>query len=371
MRQGKPTGSISVGMKILELIASGQASHRHHLVKQLGFTKSIVSAYVQKMLDASLLNSIDGDISTTASPRGRLSLSSGYFLGLILESATVQLAAYDIALNPILSAELTVDSGPDLRSILTTLPHQLQTGRHSSDLTGRKLLGVGVGLAEPAELLDDAVPTRPGGDTVEWLTVPTVINGEPYMVALGERCLGGEEPGNLLVVGAGAELTSVLLIAESQQHGIQSLAGDISHVTVPAASDQLCGCGNTGCLGTVASGAAIADRLREKGIFVQHTADIAQLADNGDPTVISEMRAAGGHLGTVLSTLVNFLHPRAVLLTGPLAASLTYLTGVRAVIYTRCLPVATRDLVVATANPAAGTLGAAMLARQTIVGNIQ
>jgi predicted NBD/HSP70 family sugar kinase len=70
----------------------------------------------------------------------------------------------------------------------------------------------------------------------------------------------------------------------------------------------------------------------------------------------------------VLSTVVNFFNPHAVLLTGSLATIEPFVAAVRGALYERCLPMATQNLevAVASAGAAAGALGAGQLALQAV-----
>ena len=50
------------------------------------------------------------------------------------------------------------------------------------------------------------------------------------------------------------------------RRGAQGAAGDLGHIQVPHDVDAVCRCGNVGCLEAVASGAAVATRLRTMGV---------------------------------------------------------------------------------------------------------
>jgi predicted NBD/HSP70 family sugar kinase len=112
-------------------------------------------------------------------------------------------------------------------------------------------------------------------------------------------------------------------------------------------------------LETIASGAAVA-----RSVGVAHTAELLELVNNADAQATAAVRRAGGQLGEVLSTVVNFFNPHAVLLTGRLASIEPFVAAVRGALYERCLPMATQNLEVAVASAGvdAGPLGAGQLA---------
>jgi predicted NBD/HSP70 family sugar kinase len=201
----------------------------------------------------------------------------------------------------------------------------------------------------------------------DWLTdrlgVPVSVDNDANVVALGEFHTRNRGPEHLVVVKAGTGIGCGVIASGVVHRGANGVSGDVSHVRVSAGGDLPCACGNIGCLETIASGAALAQSLG-----VTHTADLVELTNNADPQATAAVRRAGGQLGEVLSTVVNFFNPHAVLLTGRLAAIEPFVAAVRGALYERCLPMATQNLEVtpASAGADAGSLGAGMLALQEV-----
>jgi predicted NBD/HSP70 family sugar kinase len=197
----------------------------------------------------------------------------------------------------------------------------------------------------------------------ERLEIPVVVDNDANMVAFGEFHTRGRGPEHLVVVKAGTGVGCGVIAAGVVHRGANGVSGDVSHNRVQAAGDTPCGCGNTGCLETIASGAALV-----RNLGVERTADLVALANNADPRATAAVRFAGRQLGEVLSTVVNFFNPHAVLLTGRLASIEPYVAAVRGALYERCLPMATQNLTVAVAQAGAdaGPLGAGILALQHV-----
>ncbi|NNH23017.1 ROK family protein, partial [Pseudokineococcus marinus] len=133
---------------------------------------------------------------------------------------------------------------------------------------------------------------------------------------------------------------------------------------VPGSSDD----GTT--LEALASGTAVAARLRAHGREARTSRDVVALVRAGDPLALDLVRQAGRDLGEVLSTCVNLLNPGALVVGGSLAlAGEDLLAGVREVVYRRSTPLATRHLTIAT--PRAGAdgalLGAALVVAQHLL----
>jgi len=131
-----------------------------------------------------------------------------------------------------------------------------------------------------------------------------------------------------------------------------------------------CRCGNIGCLEAIASGPAIAGRLRGQGHDVSGTAEVVDLVRSGSLVAIAEVRQAGREIGEVLAACVSLLNPSVVVIGGQLArASEPLLAGVREVVYGRSLPLATGSLqiVVSQTGRQAGVVGAATMLVQHVM----
>jgi predicted NBD/HSP70 family sugar kinase len=139
-----------------------------------------------------------------------------------------------------------------------------------------------------------------------------------------------------------------------------------THVRVEAAQDTPCSCGNTGCLETVASGAALVRILRERGLDVTSTKDVVRLARDADPEATRAVRQAGRYLGRVLAANVNFFNPDAVYLGGILSTLEPFVAAVRSQLYEGCHPLVTEHLIIerAALGADAGLVGAGQFALQ-------
>lgn len=120
--------------------------------------------------------------------------------------------------------------------------------------------------------------------------------------------------------------------------GHQGFAGELTHTRVETLNPILCSCGNTGCLETVASGAAMLRHLASIGSPITTTAELIEAAQTGDYTVAPLVRNAGAHIGEALSGLVNFLNPQHIIIGGSLSQTRTLIAGIRSELYQRCLP---------------------------------
>ncbi len=165
--------------------------------------------------------------------------------------------------------------------------------------------------------------------------------------------------------------------------GVQGAGGELGHMTIHATGPR-CGCGNRGCLESLASGTSITRRAREVAAERPDSAlgkiatereligeDVTKLAEDGDEVALAVLEEAGLWLGIGLAGFVNIFNPEVVAVGGGAAkAGELILDRARKEMYLRARS-PSRDLVEiksATLGPESGVIGAAALARDPETG---
>ena len=153
-------------------------------------------------------------------------------------------------------------SGAD--GVLATASRVFEALQHDTGAPLTCRVGVGVpGLVDVERgVLRHAVNLGVNGDDLplrdllaERLGVAVVLENDVNVAALAARALAGADDVVYLSVGTG--LAAGLVIDGRLRRGEHGAAGEIGHVPVDPAGSQ-CGCGQTGCLETIASGGALA-----------------------------------------------------------------------------------------------------------------
>ncbi|MHA3684065.1 ROK family transcriptional regulator [Leucobacter sp. HY1908] len=187
--------------------------------------------------------------------------------------------------------------------------------------------------------------------------LPVLVENDANAMALGEYLARDGVTEQLISVKAGTGIGAGIVIDGEVYRGFGGVAGDISHVAISAGESVLCSCGRSGCLDVVASGSAIVATLRAQGVMVSSLDEVMGLAGDAHPIAMGALREAGARLGTVLSTIINFFNPHALVLGGSLALADAFVAGVRQSIFTLCLPMSTDRLEISVAR--AGQVGSA------------
>ncbi|GHJ36662.1 ROK family transcriptional regulator [Streptomyces sp. TS71-3] len=352
-----PTGATtSVALRVLELLASGQAESRTELADLTGAAPSTISLTVGQLVAHGLVAEQGTRSSTGGRPRKvlRLGGTDGYVAAADLGGHHARVGAVlpGGGLTDVATVPLLIDDGPE-----AALPRLAETLEELADRRGRALLkGVGFSLPGPVDITAGTVtlPSRMPGwhrfPVRDWLQerfgVPAAVDNDANCMAVGEHAAQPAARRQSITVKIGTGIGTGIITDGRLHRGATNAAGEITHVRIEAADDRPCSCGNTGCLETVASGAALVRILREQGVEVDSVEDVARLASDGDPQTTLAVRQAGRHLGTVLAANVNFFNPDAVYLGGILSTLEPLVAAVRSRLYEACHPLVTEHLVI-------------------------
>lgn len=157
------------------------------------------------------------------------------------------------------------------------------------------------------------------GEMVEKATgLPTVLENDANALAHYERLFGdGREADCFATVIVGQGIGCGLITHGRLTRGMRSAAGELGHVVVEQDGPG-CGCGNAGCLESVASVPAIVDLVRRtSGLPVADLSAVLTLANEGNKDANDAIQRAGDALGRALSILLNVTSPEKIILYGP------------------------------------------------------
>jgi predicted NBD/HSP70 family sugar kinase len=364
---------------LFQILRDGQPRTRAELATVTGLARSTVALRVDALMRMGLISPTTDAASTGGRPSSqfRLDARSKVVLGIDIGASHVRIALSDLSGNPILedSAAMEIALGPE-----PILQWVAEVGTALIERSGRSphdLLAVGIGLPGPVDhnsgrpVNPPIMPGWDGFDVPGRLTahfgVPVLVDNDVNIMALGERQLAWPGVDHLIFVKVATGIGAGVISDGRLQRGAEGIAGDIGHVKIARDSEALCRCGNKGCLEALASGRALAQALRDRGLSAEKSADVVDLVKSGNLDAVPAVRQAGRDIGEVLTTCISLMNPSVIVIGGSMAqAGEHLLAGVREVIYTRSMPLATQHLqiVQATTGSGAATVGAAMLAIQ-------
>jgi predicted NBD/HSP70 family sugar kinase len=362
-------------------LVAGGTNRRSGLATATGLSRAAVAQRVDLLIDRGLLV----ETGTVATERGRppltLQLASHTAVVCAVDLGATHAAVAVAELGGTVLAEATEDidinDGPE--AVLTALHEQIGRLLAAAGRPAEHVRAISIGVPGPVEASTGTVvrpPIMRGWDGYRVpgffagrYAAPVLVDNDVNMMALGEYA---HRPGtdHLLYVKVGTGIGCGIVSGGLVHRGATGAAGDIGHIRVPGHDDVLCRCGNTGCVEAVASGAAVAAKLREAGLPAAHAADVVRLVAAGDPLARRQVRLAAQRIGDVLASLVSFYNPDTIILGGSIASLHDdLLADIRAAVYRRALPLATRTVAIETTllGRRAGIEGARRLAVQHLL----
>ena len=379
---GPKASNLQNAAGILSLIASGKATSRATLLEASGISRVTVTQRLTALFDAHLIRESEKTLPTGGRPTRTLAINeaAGFMLVGNIGETHIRLAAMD--LEPRLLAECTLPFAttdapkPTLDRIIGAFSDLI------AGLGGRCGILCGVSLSLPTPV--DFRRGRVVGPSVlhhEWdnfdiievlrgrFRVPILVENDVNLMTIFEHQYNFPEARDLFFVKVGTGIGSGIISDGKIFRGAQGAAGDIGHIQFESDHPPLCRCGKLGCVEARAAGWAIARDLRAMNIEAQTARDVIRLIEEQRPEAIMLIRTAGRTLGEVVSDVVSVLNPSLIVIGGTLAnAGELLLSGIRELIYQRCLPLATRELevVISKPNRDSALYGAAVLLRSHI-----
>ncbi|WP_425581233.1 ROK family protein [Streptomyces sodiiphilus] len=244
---------------------------------------------------------------------------------------------------------------------------------------GRERFGgepAAAGVAVPG-LVDEAGGTVRFSANLGWRDVPLRrlladrLDGLPVGLGHDVRSGGlaearqgaGAGVDRFLFVALGTGVSGAIGIEGRVEGGAHGGAGEIGHLVVRPGGEQ-CGCGQRGCLETLASAAAVGRAWSAAcGDPAADAADAARAVAAGDPRAVAVWQRAVDALADGLIVTVTLLDPATVIVGGGLAeAGDTLLTPLRKALADRVTFQRLPTVVPAALGDLAGCLGAGILA---------
>jgi len=315
--------------RVLEAIQRHGAASRAGLTRLSGMTAPTVSKAVDALLRRGLVEELDPIDQALGRPGRlvRMASETAAILGVVIVPDTCCVAVS--GLDGRISDERTLRfSAPatyaELLDAVESLCRQLLEG------FAGKLHGVGVSvpglvnrrleevvLSPNLHILDKRNPAR---DLAARLQTTCVLLQENDALCLGERLYGdarGLEDFVSLDVTSGLGLG---VISDGQLlagHG--GMAGELGHVTVEPQGVR-CGCGNRGCLETLATDVALVRLVGEKLGRPVAADEVATLLRERPGDIQHEIRQVSEYLAIAIAAVINIFNPTGLFVHGRLLA---------------------------------------------------
>ncbi|WP_253154642.1 ROK family protein [Stieleria tagensis] len=321
---------------------------------------------------------------------------TGCVVGIDLGGTAIKAAVADVNGNVLAQGSIDTQShdGPS-RVLQRIADHVIQLRRRCSD-GGVNITSVGMGVPGLVDVQSGVSKFLPNFPT-QWRDIPITaqlsdslgcpvnILNDVRTATLGELRFGrgrGRRNLSMAFFSLGTGVGGGVVIDGRLRLGPLGAAGELGHQTMQP-NGRRCGCGNHGCLETIASGPAIAAegvRLMRMGLAPRLyelvdgdsglvTTQQMSIAANDDPLIRQAIEQAANYIGIAASNVVTILHPEMIVLGGGVAQIGALLVDtVRKVITERVgmFPTDGVTVLASELGDQAGVLGAIALADTTL-----
>lgn len=315
--------------RLLEAIQQHGPSSRAALTRVSGLTAPTVSKAVEALLKRGLIEELAPAEQALGRPGRlvRMAAASACVLGAVIDADTCCVVA--TGLDGMVTEDRTIrfPTPTGYAGLLDSVEESCRTLIHASGAVVH-----GVGLSVPGlvnerlreivfspnlHLLDKHNPAR---DLEARLGVPCVLVQESDALVLGEW-LYGDARGldDFAVLDAATGLGLGVMSGGRLLAGHSGMAGEVGHITV-VPDGVRCGCGNRGCLETLATDAALVRLIGEKLGRAVAIDEAADLLATRPADFQHELRAVTEYLAIAIAAVINIFNPTTLFVHGTLLA---------------------------------------------------
>lgn len=313
--------------RVLEMIQSHGPQSRADVRRAAGMSAPTVSKAVASLLEHGLLEEREDLDPGIGRPAKLLHLAheTAGVMGIVIDRPRcwVTASGFDGELKPDFMRSFAVPSS--YASLIKRLKEQCV---ELMQQRGGNIRGVGISvpglvnssrqevvLSPNLHLLDGQ---RPAADLSEALGIECRMFQESHALCLGELILGA---------GRGLENFAMLDISTGLGLGVMSggkiltgqsgLAGELGHLIVER-KGILCGCGNRGCLETVATDSSLARRVSEQIGASVSIDEAIRLIQAGESDLNESVDATCEYLAIAVAAVINIFNPSTLFVHGRL-----------------------------------------------------
>jgi N-acetylglucosamine repressor len=309
---------------VFELVRRHGTVSRADLTRSMGISPPTVGKAVTRLLGAGLLEEIDGPPAVGAGRPAkayRVARSTVQVLGARLD--TLHCGINRGRLDGSIERENIIRfATPETYAELINLLAEGARKLIRPDVTT-----LGMGISTPGavdvpnqrvvsspnlHLLDGKSPSR---DLAKRLGIEVIMFHDTTAACLAEQQYGvARDLSDFVQIGIHQGFGVSVVTGGRLLEGRQGLAGELGHVTIDL-NGPLCGCGNRGCLETLATEAALARRVSTRIRRQIEMPEVIELVQKGELQIEKELSEMLKYLAVGVGAAINIFNPAAVVLS--------------------------------------------------------
>lgn len=380
---------------ILDLIRVHKAVSRAELSQLTGLSPTATGAIVSSLLEKDYIH----ETGTGQSKGGRrpvlLELKPGSYcsVGIDLDVNYINVMLIDITGRVIYENSTEMDSTASFENTVTRMERLVKEVVDKYSIDFRKLLGIGISVPGMIDSETHKVVFAPnlGWEDVDirshlagTFNVPVYVENEAMASAICENWVGScQGINNFVCINIRSGIGAGIFAGGQLYRGAGGSAGEVGHIVVDENGPR-CGCGNYGCLETMASTRRIvenAKKLVRQGIAskLNEVEDVDEITINsiieaaraGDEASRNVLLESARYLGIAISNIVNTLNPSKIVIGKEFVryADLV-MDQIKSVVSCKALksPASKVEIIESEIGEKASTLGAAIIPLKVLFG---
>ncbi len=375
---------------ILNQIRQEEPISRAELAKKTSLTPPTVSNIVKELIESGfVLESKQGQSSGGRKPTMLVINSKNFYvIGLDVGPKYLRVVLTDLNGTVMNSFKKLIPSSLSNEDLLTFLIQAIREvmDHYKNELS--KIIGIGIGMHGIVDVdqgLSLYAPTLrlqnvPIKSSLEKeFTIPVKVENDARVLALGESWFYNDTGHkNMITINVGRGIGAGIVINGNPFYGNNFIAGEVGHMIIDSDGIQ-CSCGNYGCLQTLATGPAMANKaikeisngrsslLQKMTLNNSHNITgklIYEAAIKGDELSKEVLKGAGIALGIGLTNIIHILNPERIVIGGGVSNAGDFVLGsVKETIAKRALTMAAKktDIVISKSGEYGTAVGAVAL----------
>lgn len=321
---------------VLDLIRERGTVSRVELAEATGLTQATMTHAVRKLIALGFVREAGTARSTRGTPRRLLELrpDAARMVGIQFDRFTAVGVVVDLAGRVVAQREMPGAGDRDPDAVVAEFAEHIAALLEDAGLTRSDVLGIGLATYGPQDrdagvlLTPQPTPAWQGYPLAATLAaatgLPAAIENDATAAGIGVQALGTASSSFAVVFMAGG-IGSGVIIDGHPYRGATSNGLELGHISVDALGAR-CGCGNRGCLDTIAgpipvteqalSNPALAARLGLGRDPLTDFRAIGRAAREGDAAAVGLVEASAHTLAVATVTLVNLFDVARVVLAG-------------------------------------------------------
>lgn len=370
---------------ILNLLRLHKVVSRADLSSLTGLSPTAIGVIVSELLDDGFI--IETGIGKSTGGRKpilvELKPNSFYSFGVDIDKDSINILAIDLRSTLTFERKYPLPKDSSFSNVLDFIQSNILHLISEYSIELAQIIGIGISIPGMINYKAEKIDLVPN---LNWTNIDTkyefsklpkisvTFENEAMASAISENWIGNcIDTNNFICINIKSGIGSGIFINGIPFKGASGITGEVGHIVV-SENGLKCGCGNYGCLETIASTPRILDKAEEVSILNSENKSLEKLthlALDGNIQAKQLLIDSSKYLGIAISILVNVLNPEKIILGKDfIQYKDIVLDEIKNVVSNKSLRKSVQDLTITTSalNEKASVYGAAILPLKSIFG---